>query len=261
VNGVERGGKCGHPLQILLLMAGAGRRFSGAGITIPKPFLEVEGVPMFRHSLLGLQDLPLDPHVSLVAREEHRAWFETPFAAPLSRERIVLLPEVTSGPLESAWLASQALSPGESLGVLDCDLSFRCRRLGSALDHFGDEPAPQALLLSFVSREPRYSFLVPAGRSVIQVAEKKAISGRAIAGCYFFASVALFRSLAEEVLFREGRPQESEPFLSAAISLLLQRGERVEWLPLDHYRSFGTPDELAASLREGPEDSERSTPL
>ena len=40
-----------RPLHIIMPMAGEGSRFAKAGWTTPKPLIEVNGQPLFKHSI------------------------------------------------------------------------------------------------------------------------------------------------------------------------------------------------------------------
>ena len=230
-------------LQIVLLMAGRGSRFAAVGYDRSKPLIDVDGRPMFAAALASLDALgPLDV-VAVVREEQVRLErIDDRIRAEVPDARVVVLPGMTRGAAESAFAASGALDADEPVVVLDCDLEFRSGQYESMVRASADVAG--VVLLTFEAHDPRYSFVRqdPAGQ-VVEIAEKRAISDRAVAGAYGFSSVRLFADAAESVTGGLG-----EFYMSAVVATLLRRGVAVRAAAVDSYTSFGTPEELDAGI-------------
>ena len=232
-------------VQVILLMAGRGSRFTSAGYDRSKPLIDVDGRPMFAAALASLGALaPLD--VVAVVRDEQvrleridaRVRTEVPGA------RIVVLPELTRGAAESARAAVDALDAARPVVVLDCDLEFRS--VGYEALVRGLEGSARAALLTFEAHDARYSFVrSDDGGRVVEIAEKRAISHRAVAGAYGFSSAGLFAASAD-VVMSGGLGQLGEFYMSAIVAELIRSDVDVRSAVVDSYTSFGTPEELDA---------------
>lgn len=232
-------------------MAGRGSRFARNGITLPKPLIPVCGIPMFRLALASLRRALPEAALVCVVLEEH----ETAFAiGNRLREaepaaRIVAIPEVTGGALETCLAASRA-SDG-ALVVLDCDLTFTAPAYIDRLHAMSagrDDSA--GLLLSFRSRAPQYSYALVENNRVLRTAEKEPISDRALTGAYGFGDAARFFALARDIVERNLRTGNGEYYVSSIYNALIGDGGTVRIADVERMWSVGTPEELSAALRD-----------
>lgn len=229
-------------------MAGRGSRFSSAGYEESKPLIDVDGRPMFMAALGSVSGLAPRPVIAVVREEQiHRERIDERIRAEVPDAEIVVLPRMTRGAAESARAATSVLDPARPVVVLDCDLEFRSTEYDSRVDALSDAPA--AVLLTFEAHDPRYSFVRRAadGR-VLEIAEKRAISDRAVAGAYGFSSAGLFAEAADAVMGAGLSDGLGEFYMSAVVSELLRRGADVRAATVDSYTSFGTPEELDARV-------------
>jgi dTDP-glucose pyrophosphorylase len=235
---------------ILMPMAGAGLRFRNIGEHRPKPLIPVLGIPMFRVAIQSLRSRFADAPVICVIQVVHDrdADLAASLRAALPGVSLAVVPELTGGALETC-LSADALVADRSapLVVMDCDLTFAaaayCRRLAAMGDTAG-------LLLSFRSRAPRYSYAAVEGGRVVRTAEKDPISDHALIGAYGFASADLFFRVARSIVDRNLRVGGGEFYVSSAFDALIAEGLTVRLEDADTYWSFGTPEELAATIAD-----------
>lgn len=236
-----------RPLHVLLPMAGLGSRFAQAGYTTPKPLIPVDGMAMFLKALSSLDGWEVETKVTTVLRREHEDAFGlgTLIQRALPRGRVVIIEHMTQGAVETCLKAEHLMTGERGLLVMDCDLWFRSepyQRLVKASLEGRDDLSGG--LLTFPSREPRYSYALREGERVVRTAEKKVISDSAIVGAYYFASEARFLRVAKALMERNLSQDMKEYYLSLLYNLLLVEGGTVKAASVEAYASFGTPEEL-----------------
>lgn len=235
---------------IVMPMAGAGRRFRSTGEERPKPLVPVLGVPMFRLAVQSLRTWFPDAPVICVVQAAHDRGHDlsSRLREALPNVAVAIVPALTGGALETC-LAAEALvaHPAAPLVVMDCDLTFRAASYAARLGEMRDAAG---LLLSFRSRAPRYSYAAMQDGRVVRTAEKEPISDHALIGAYGFASAELFFRIARSIVARNQRVGSGEFYVSAAFNDLIADGQTVRLEDADDYWSFGTPEELAASVAD-----------
>jgi dTDP-glucose pyrophosphorylase len=235
--------------QVVLLMAGLGTRFARAGYTDSKPLIQVAGRPMFERALAGIEPAGVSRLVVVVRQQQiDEEDIAAKVAALRPEAELVVLPGLTAGAAESALSAVDRLDADRPLVVLDCDLEFSSAAYVAELAHLEDG-AFDALLLTFAASDARYSYVrtAPGSREVLEVAEKRVISNRAVAGAYAFRSPAAFAETVQQVLARGLRAGVAEAYMSEVVHGFLERGRAVRAVDVDRYHSFGTPEELVVS--------------
>jgi NDP-sugar pyrophosphorylase family protein len=240
-------------LQVLMPMGGLGTRFRAVGISTPKPLIEVDGAPMFRRALASLAPWPGDTEVVVVVRAaddaEHGLARQVREVEPSAS--VVLLDHDTRGAVETCLVARHELDPDEPLVIMDCDIAFASPEWFAAMDRATGRQELDALLLSFRSTEPRYSFAEVGDDGLVRrTAEKQAISTDALMGVYTFTRARTFLEAADRLMERQIGAAMPEYYVSLAFNELIASGSRVGLVRGDFY-SFGTPEELAAYRATG----------
>tara|TARA_R110000868_G_scaffold55424_3_gene172292 strand:- start:7855 stop:8508 length:654 start_codon:yes stop_codon:yes gene_type:complete len=210
-------------------MAGLGLRVKDLKIDQPKPLIKISGKPLFQHSLDSLLSF---------ANVRHKVATVSDEINELEGFALIRPEHQTNGPLESALLAVQELQGDLPFAVLDCDLSFTI----NTLVRFG---AADAIIMTFASDKPRYSYAQIANASVTRVAEKKVISTSAIAGCYLFKSKSTFLNLGQQLL--SNNALASELYISDLLSVYLKHELRIKAIATNEYCSLGTTQEILSS--------------
>jgi NDP-sugar pyrophosphorylase family protein len=232
-------------LNILMPMAGYGKRFSSAGWTIPKPFITVDQTPMFIKALSSFDSFNIPCNISVVIREEIYDQFDFDSVLKLYDKEIqvIRIPKPTKGALETCIAAKDWIVSENSLIVMDCDLWFTCTNyINLVKKSIEDKLDLDGFIPVFKSDLPKYSYALIDDEYVIQTAEKKVISNNAIAGAYFFNSTKQFMMFAERLVRRPAN--ESEYYVSLIYNEYIKDKLRIGSVLLDNYKSFGTPEEL-----------------
>jgi NDP-sugar pyrophosphorylase family protein len=228
-------------LEVVIAMAGRGSRFAEAGWTIPKPLIPVNGTAMYTLAVRGLPLASVDHLVFVALNEQLKAGLASSIETDFPGSAIVGLDDVTGGQAESVLRGLSAADPTRPLLIHNADTICGFDR--DALDTAAD-----GALVVFEAEGTHWSFARRgAGKTVLEVAEKRRISQWASTGTYWFRSGALFRELAETAV-AEQRAPGGEYYVAPLYDDLLRRGGSVEAIEATRVDVLGTPEELKAYL-------------
>ena len=230
-------------------MAGEGSRFAKAGWTTPKPLIELNGQPLFKHAISSVSADGIKMKYSFIVRQEHinKYAIDKGIKSFLPEANIFSVLRTTRGAVETCLMAESAIADDDAVIVMDCDLEFRSKEFIRIIKEILFMPAEMAdggALVSFESSEPRYSYaeLGPDG-FVVRTAEKEVISNHALCGAYFFSTGKRFKQIAHQLL-DEPEFKKPEYYVSLLYNYLLADGEKVRLATMEEYYSYGTPEEI-----------------
>ena len=234
-------------------MAGEGSRFLKEGWTTPKPLIELNGQPLFKHAISSVTDKDIQMKYSFIVRQEHidRYQIDKGIRSFLPEANLFSVVKTTRGAVETCLIAENAIADNDAVIVMDCDLEFRSKKFIEIIKQILNKPIEEATggaLVSFESNEPRYSYAALGEDGfVVRTAEKEVISNHALCGAYFFASGRRFKQIAH-LLLAEPTFTKPEYYVSLLFNYLLKDGEKVWLAPMEEYYSYGTPEELKRYL-------------
>ena len=240
-------------LHIVMPMAGEGSRFLKEGWTTPKPLIELNGQPLFKHAISSVTDKDIQMKYSFIVRQEHidKYQIEKGIRSFLPEANLFSVVKTTRGAVETCLIAENAIADDDAVIVMDCDLEFRSKKFMEIIKQILNKPIEEATggaLVSFESNEPRYSYAALGEDGfVARTAEKEVISNHALCGAYFFASGRRFKQIAH-LLLAEPAFTKPEYYVSLLFNYLLKDGEKVWLAPMEEYYSYGTPEELKRYL-------------
>jgi NDP-sugar pyrophosphorylase family protein len=239
-------------LQIVMPMGGLGQRFRAVGVTVPKPLIEVDGEPMFRKALHSFSASPWKMKLISVIRVEDDNEFGIGAEIEKAWEgaEIIRMSGSTRGAVETALKAEPVLNRDQPLVILDCDIAFKSNEYFQMIEN-AMAVGSEGVLLSFASRDPRYSYAKADGSGrVSMTAEKNPISSNALMGAYFFSRAATFFDAAHVLIAQQLSTAMPEFYVSLIFNILIAEGKRIDLATGDFY-CFGTPEELADYERTG----------
>jgi NDP-sugar pyrophosphorylase family protein len=233
-------------MNIVIPMAGRGKRFTELGFKAPKPLIPVHGRPMYSWAVDGL---PLDSTTRLifVCLKEHLS------TSDLERDiferygrfapKIVCLDEVTEGQACTVLTARDYINAGEELLVFNADTYCRTtiRRTLSRLD-----AKVAGVLDVFKAPGEHWSFARVDGHGrVLETAEKKRISEWATTGLYYFRDGRDFVRNAEAMI-GENERSNGEFYVAPVYNRMIAEGADIRINPVEEIWVLGTPEELRA---------------
>jgi dTDP-glucose pyrophosphorylase len=224
----------------IICAAGEGVRFQKAGISIPKPLIRLKGLSLLERSLKSLP-IRAGDHLTIITLRKHqvRQSLEGKIKKKYAGARIrwLELGRPTSGQLSSFLKARSLLSKTQPVALYNCDTFFRIAGLRKRI------LAPQSAGVIPCARESgsSWSFCrVNLKREVIDIAEKKRISPWASVGLYSFSNARELLRNAQRWI----RHQKGEHYVAPFYKDYLDRGQRIEMLPVTIFRPCGTPEQI-----------------
>ena len=233
-------------LHLIMPMGGRGSRFARDDFAYPKPLIEIQGRPFFYWAAQSVcKFVPVADIIFVVLREHvQRYQIDQRILAYYPQATIRVLDEVLAGAVLTALEGIRAIGDYQPILLNDCDHIFRCDSFNRMCNEGFTEDMDGALL-TFASREPKYSFLAyDANGFVTRTVEKEAISGDAICGAYYFRNAALFADAAATYL-QTCRYQEF--FISGVYNVMVANGQKIKGFQTDYHIPFGVPDEYEAA--------------
>ncbi len=237
-------------MNIVIPMAGLGSRFRQAGFATPKPLIDVRGRPMYAWAV---DSLPLAQarrliFVLLESQPECVA-LRDDIMRRYSRHKpmVLIVPQLTAGQSVTVLRARAEIDNEQPLLIHNADTAFEIDNtwVPDALAKDAD-----GALLVFRSQENRWSYSREDQSGwVVEVKEKKVISPWASTGTYWFRRGRDFVRLAEARL-QAGRKEASEYYVGPLYDDLIAGGARVKNFPIRRLHCFGTPEDLAATLKQ-----------
>lgn len=240
-------------LHIVMPMAGEGSRFAKAGWATPKPLIELNGQPLFKHAISSVAAEGIPMKYSFIVRQEHiyKYGIDKGIQSFLPEANIFSVMKTTRGAVETCLMAESAIADDDAVIVMDCDLEFRSAKFIEIIRGILAQSLEQAeggALVSFTSDQPKYSYAEVGDDGLVKrTAEKEVISSHALCGAYFFSTGKRFKQVAHQLL-DEPEFKKPEYYVSLLYNYLLARGEKVYLAPMEEYYSYGTPEELQRYL-------------
>ena len=236
-------------LNIVVPMAGRGSRFADAGYALPKPLIEVHGVPMIRLVIANLT--PATPHrfhflIQRAHEEAHglgallRDWAPGATVTPIDG--------ITEGAACTVLLARKLIDSDDPLMIANCD-QYIDADIDAYLAAQGDA---DGLIMTMWADDPKWSFVRrdAAGR-VTQVVEKEVVSNEATVGIYNFRRGRDFVRAADGMIAADQRVN-GEFYVAPVYDMLIAEGARIECFGIGGVGSgmhgLGVPADLDAFL-------------
>jgi dTDP-glucose pyrophosphorylase len=238
-------------LNIVVPMAGAGRRFAVAGYADPKPLLHIHGVPMIRLVIENLR--PNEPHRFIfICQRTHARSYE--LEAKLNQwapgSALVLLERLTEGAACTVLCAKSLIDNEAELMIANSD-----QYVDVDMTEYLSAMRTRALdgqIMTMTAHNPKWSFIGISDRDRVSVVtEKVAISDEATTGIYNFRCGRDFVRAAESMV-RDGLRVNGEFYVAPVYNQLLRDGHEIGYFNIgaegDGMYGLGTPDDLERFL-------------
>ena len=228
--------------NLLIPMAGLGKRFLDAGYKVPKQFIYVDKKQLIDISL-NCFDLS-DCNLIFVVRDDQISnhnvdqILKSKYGDDIE---IVVTDGLTEGSVCSCLLAEEYINNDIPLFIHTLDIEFSPQVIP---ENFVKRTHVDGTILTFKSNSTNYSYVSLSNDGyAIQTAEKKVISDHACVGIYYFKSGKVFCDNAKEMISRDLRTN-GEFYISPLYNVLIEKGMKIDTLLVDKMHIFGTPKEF-----------------
>lgn len=235
--------------QIVITMAGFGRRFLDAGYTIPKYRIVAHGRSLFAWSMLSLRSFIAAgaPFVFVVRRADDAGDFIRAEAAALGIAQIAVieLDAPTDGQATTAMAAAPALDPASPISIYNIDTFVHPDAMST------DAVRGDGWIPCFLAAGDGWSFAAAdATGRVSEVREKVRIAPHATVGCYYFSSFALYADAYTRHYADPANLEKGERYVAPLYNRLIADGRDVfiHSVPLDAVIPLGVPAEVERFL-------------
>ncbi|WP_199562768.1 glycosyltransferase family 2 protein [Pedobacter chinensis] len=239
-------------INIVIPMAGEGSRFVKAGFEKPKPFIDVEGLPMIERVMENLNYQ--NAHFILIGRKDH-----------LEKEKKLVNKIINK--YDAEFIAIDKLTEGTACTVLfakkqiDNDYPLLIANSDQIVDieiaDFINDCLQRNLdgsILTFKDEElnPKWSFAKTDASGIVQeVKEKEAISNNATVGIYLFAKGSDYVDAAIQMIIENDRVN-NEFYTCPSYNYAIRDGKNIGVydIPFTAMHGIGTPEDLDVFLKK-----------
>ena len=174
-------------VNIVIPMAGLGKRFSTAGYLKPKPFIDVLGIPMIERVLINLRH-PNAKYI-LIAQEKHLRENAKEVERIQSKFNceFVEINENTNGSVETLLFSESLINNNNPLLIANSDQIVDIKISDFINDAIDNDLDGSILCFRDKTKNPKWSYAkINSSNLVEEVREKQPISDIATVGIYFF---------------------------------------------------------------------------
>ena len=233
-------------MNILIPMAGRGKRFEDVGYSFPKPLIDIEGKPMIQ---LIIENLNLTgKHIFLCQKEHYEKYALNELLEMLSPNcEIIQIDGITDGAAVTALKAKELINNDEELIIANSDqwINWNPQHFLSFLQNNDADGG----IITFISTHPKWSFVkVNESGLITELAEKKPISNIATAGIYYYKHGKTFVEAVEQMITKNIRTN-NEFYIAPAYNEIIQNGGKVFHYPVAEMYGLGTPEDLQYFLQ------------
>ena len=229
-------------MNVIIPMAGDGKRFSDVGYTIPKPFIPVFKKPMVQ---AVVENLNIDGKFIFIIQKKHSVGnnLQTFLEAIKPGCVVMEVDELTGGPACTALLAEQYINNNDPLIIVNCDQMIHDFDVNKLLE-FCDKNEADGILGAFISSSKKNSYmkLDPQGE-VTEVKEKIVISNTATNGLHFWKCGKDFVSSVKEMI-EAGEKYNNEFYIAPTYNYLIKDGKKILPFFYNLHWPIGVPEDL-----------------
>ncbi|MGM1050636.1 MAG: glycosyltransferase family 2 protein [Bacillota bacterium] len=232
-------------MNIVITMAGEGRRFKSAGWDLPKMLIPVAGHPMLYWALLSLKKIIRDNSVIFIClkRDLERYPLQAAILDLCPKAQIIEVPSVTKGQAMTVLASKDHIDIKAPLLVYNCD-TFMDPAVDLS-DIYNITRSYDGFISVFKENDPNYSYVqLDENNLVTYVEEKRVISSWATTGLYHFSTPSLFYDAVNEAVQRENKVQ-GEYYIAPLYNHLTEKGYRIISYQANFFHSLGTPKDAA----------------
>lgn len=240
----------------ILPMAGKGSRFSMMGYTTPKPFLEIEGLPMI---VQALNSLPKTKELIIITLKEHV--YKYPFCFEQIKNyypnmTLKIIDDVTDGQATTCSVIIDNLYDDKPILISACDNGayydveeynklLKDESIDVIVWSFNNNPTSK--LYPYM-----YAWLdIDDNNNIQNVSVKKPLNNKpnihAIIGTMYFRKSKIFKEGFKYIKTHKIQTN-GEYYVDDLLNPLIKMGYKIKIFPVDYYLCWGTPNDYKTYL-------------
>ena len=236
-------------MNVIIPMAGRGKRFEDAGYSFPKPLIDVNGKPMIQ---IIIENLNLKAKHIFICQGEHVQKFAIKDLMNLLKpdSDIISINEITQGAAETVLKAKDLINNDDELIIANSDqwIDWNQQHFLS----FMRKKEADGGIVTFISTHPKWSYVRINDENLVEeVAEKRPISNIATVGVYYFKHGKDFVKAAEQMMTKNIRTN-NEFYVAPVFNEMITSGKKIHIYPIAEMKGLGTPEDLRQFLVSPP---------
>lgn len=234
-------------INVLIPMAGLGKRFSDAGYNVPKPFIQVGGKPMIEAVISNLYQEGMH-FIFCVAKEHVESYAITNLFEDIAEDfgftyDVVEVESLTQGAASTCLLAKNLINSNDPLIITNCDQIIEDWDF-ETFEMFCDINSPDGVVGVFDSQSPKNSYIKIDSRGWgVELREKQVISNLASNGLHWWKRGKDFVASAEEMILMEDRTN-NEFYVAPTYNYMIKKGAKIIVFKFEKHFPIGTPEDL-----------------
>ena len=232
-------------INVIVLLAGEGKRFKDANYVLPKPLIPVNGKPMITRAI---ESLGIDGRYCFVVRkDEHLSQTLDAINLVVTDPIIVEVDKTTEGAAASALLLEHLIDSDSELIIVNCDqiMNWESEHAIKCMRKY------DGALVTIKSTDPKHSFARVEDNLVEEVVEKNPISDCALTGIHYWSRAGYFFNSAKRMIQNDNRTN-NEFYVGPTYNYLIDDGLDIGCYEITDNEFFpvGTPNDLERYLNE-----------
>jgi NDP-sugar pyrophosphorylase family protein len=192
-------------LNIVIPMAGLGKRFLDAGYTVPKPLIPVHGKPMIQIVVENLTPKRSHRFIFICQNEHIKSYGLVALLGNLTpNPEIIGIDGLTDGQISTVLKAREFINNNQPLMTANAD-----QYIDVAIDDYldcMDNHSYDGMIMTMISDHPKWSYAkTNTDGFVIETAEKRVISNQATVGIFNFRHGADLIASADAMIADDAR--------------------------------------------------------
>ena len=232
-------------MNIVITMAGIGRRFREAGYNEPKYMIRAKGKSLFEWSMESLRGFNDEntKYIFIVRKEDNSRDFiiNEMKKFEIKDIEVIELEEQTDGQATTAMCAAEYWNKEEELLIYNIDTYVEAYEMKK------NQIEGDGFIPCFKAEGDHWSFvkLNDEGKAV-EIREKQRISDNCTLGAYYFKTCKLYEDLYSEYYKDNQNLEKGEKYIAPLYNYLLEKGGdiRISIVDKNKVHVLGTPKEL-----------------
>ena len=236
-------------MNIVIPMAGEGTRFPRDTYRIPKPLIDIHGIPMIQKAIESL-GLPGDYHF-VIRKDSYYDQVCTLLHKILPNPKIISVEETTEGPASSCLLFKDYIDTEDELVIINCDqIMWWDPGLFLTVARYYKY---DGMVVTYTTNTPKNSYAkIDKDGFVKRIAEKEVISDISLNGIHYWRKGKYFVQSAENMIECDDRSPNGEFYVGPSYNYMIGSGLKVgiHHIPNFQHNPVGIPEDLKTYLNK-----------
>jgi dTDP-glucose pyrophosphorylase len=236
-------------MNIVIPMAGEGTRFPRDTYKIPKPLIEINGVPMIQRAIhsLGL----VGTYHFIIRKDSYYDQVCTLLHSIYPSSKIISVDETTEGPASSCLLFRDFINNEEELVIANCDqiMWWDPELFLTTARYYKYD----GLVVTYTTSTPKNSYARVDRKGFVQeIKEKEVISDISLNGIHYWRKGKYFVQSVEDMIKYNDRAPNGEFYVGPTYNYMIKSGLKVgiHHIPNCQHNSVGVPEDLNSFLEK-----------